>query len=95
MKEDKILKLVKEKPLSAVELQTQLQLSDRSMDTIIQFLIKHDFINKEDGMVSITEPGVKLLSLPDLLEDELPKDQMEILEQFWVDKIDKELEVKK
>ena len=86
---DKTLKLVKEKPLSAVELQTQLQLSDRNMDTIIQFLIKHDFINKEDGMVSLTEAGVKLLSLPDLLEDELPKDQMELLEQYWADEVTK------
>ena len=95
--EDKVLKLVKEKPLLTYELQTKLQVSTVNMIGVLAFLQKHKLVevtptSQGDTAIKITERGLQLLNLPDLPEDELPSDQLEVLERHWGDEVDRALD---
>ena len=70
---DKVLKLLKEKPLLMTELEKELQLSTDDILSVMAFLEKYKLLetmasSKHELMAKITEQGLHLLNLPDLPE---------------------------
>lgn len=91
--EDRILEMVKEKPLLMRELGGKLQLLSLEMKSAVAFLQKNGLVklmptNEGKAVVQITPSGLQLLNLPDLPEDELPSDQLKVLEKHWGDETD-------
>jgi len=95
--EDRVLGLVREKALPIYELQTKLQVSSVNTISVLAFLQKYKLVgvtptSHGDTMIKITERGLQLLNLPSLPEDELPSNQLEILERHWGDEMEKALD---
>ena len=93
--EDRILKLLKEKQVEGepgymADLGEELDMPDNEMILVCGFLKKNGLITVDEvtGGVWITPNGVQLLNLPDLPEDELPSDQLEVLERHWGEEVD-------
>lgn len=95
--ENRILELVKEKPMLMSELQNELAFSTGGMIGVMAFLEQYRLIEttestKHELMAKITRKGLQLLNLPDLPEDESPSDQLEVMERHWADEMEKELD---
>ena len=96
--EDKILKILKQHTngLMAEELYEELStpIPDEEVHSACAFLKKYGLITVGYGGESakITPRGRQLLNLPNLPEDELPSNQLEVLERHWGDEIDRELD---
>lgn len=97
--EDKVLELIKENPLLIHELQTKLQVSSTNTISVLAFLQKYKLVEvmptttgEHEERVNITARGLQLLDLPNLPDDELPSDQLEVLEKHWGDEMDRELD---
>jgi len=95
---DKMLESVKEKHVLMGELEAMLGLGLVEFGDAMALLGKYKLIdlspsdNEEGPWVQITARGRQLLNLPNLPEDELPSDQLEVLGQHWGDEIDKALD---
>lgn len=73
--EDKILELLKEKPMLMSELEAKLEMPMLEVIDATIFLNKYGLVtttptDKGGGMVKITPRGLQLLNLPSLVEDE-------------------------
>ena len=89
---EKTLELVKEKPVLICELQEKLGLAREEVFGAVAFLQKYKLVEITpidtpggDEMVWIMPKGLQLLNLP---EDELPSNQLEVLEKHWGDDVD-------
>lgn len=91
--ENKVLELVKEKPLLMSELEEKLGVSvEEVIDAgVLSFLRKYELAEitptNEGGLVKITPRGLQLLNLPDLPEDELPSNLSELMEKHYGGKL--------
>ena len=96
--EDKILKILQQhiNGIMAEELYEELStpMSDEEVHSACAFLKKYGLITVGYGGESakITARGLQLLNLPSLLGDELPSDQLEVLERHWSDEMDMALD---
>lgn len=86
--EDKVLRLLKEKPLLVMDLRTKLMLPDEKTASVLAFLKKQGLIDTEPStnemmMAKITERGLHLLNLPNLPEGETTGE--EITELMLID----------
>ena len=91
---DRILELVKEEPVLIGELEAKLRLPLTEFGDAVAFLEKYRLVELspsdegEGPRVQITPSGLQLLNLPDLPEDELPSDQLKVLEQHCGEEMD-------
>ena len=97
--EEKILELIKEKPMliSVIEEKLGVSVTEAIDAGALPFLRKYGLAEiaptNEGSLVKITPKGLQLLSLPNI-EGELPSDQLETLEKLWGNEMDLSLEDK-
>lgn len=92
--ENKILGLLKEKPMLVSELYKKLPLATSDMLSLMAFLEKYQLVEtmasaEHELMAKITEKGVQLLNLPNLPEDETTGEEiteLTLIEQKMADK---------
>ena len=94
--EDNILELLKEKPLLMERLGERLEVPILEVVGAVAFLKKYELVvtsptDKGGGLVEITPAGQLLLNMPELSDDELPSDQLEVLERHWGDELDEQV----
>jgi len=91
---EKILESVKEKHVLVGELEAMLGLPLAEFGEAIAFLGKYKLVdlspsgNEEGPWVQIMPSGLQLLNLPNLPEEELPSDQLEVSERHWGGEVD-------
>jgi len=95
--EEKILELIKEKPMliSVIEEKLGVSVTEVIDAGALPFLRKYGLAEiaptDEGGLVKITPKGLQLLNFPKI-EDELPSDQLEALEKLWGNETDRALD---
>lgn len=94
--EDRILELLKEKPMLMTELQEELRFTTNGIVGVMAFLENYKLVEtsvstEHELMAKITPRGLQLLNSPDLPEEESPSNLLELMERHYGGKIGVEL----